>query len=455
MTARRPEDPARRTAYDVVVAVEVDNAYANLLLPRLLRERALNARDAAFATELAYGTLRWAGVLDDVIATGSKRPVAALDPQVRAVLRMGAYQLLHMRVAAHAAVHATVDLARAVAGEKVVSFVNAVLRRVGEHDWPSWVQRLAPQDAVGRLAFEHGQPTWIAAAFADALGDDVDELGRALAEDRPVTHLVARPGRISRDELLAQAPPGATAGPWSPYAVRLAGGDPAAIAAVREGAAAVQDEGSQLVAIALTRAMEPAAEERWLDMCAGPGGKAALLAALLPDGGRLLAADRQPHRARLVRSALVGRAATVVVADGTVPAWAPQSFSRALVDAPCTGLGALRRRPEVRWRRRPEDVAQLVELQQRLLTAAVDAVREGGVVAYVTCSPLQAETRQVVDRVLAGRSDVELVDARGCLPGMPDLGAGPDVQLWPHRHGTDAMYLALLRRSSARADPSP
>jgi 16S rRNA (cytosine967-C5)-methyltransferase len=461
VTQRRATDPARRTAYDVVVAVDVDNAYANLLLPRLLRERALQQRDAAFATELCYGTLRWGGVLDEVIAAGSNRPVETLDPQVRAVLRMGAYQLLHMRVAAHGAVHATVDLARAVAGEKVVRFVNAVLRRVGERDWVDWVDRLAPDDELGRLAFEHGQPRWIVAAFADALDHDVPELRRALEEDRPVTHLVARPRRISREELLAQAPAGATAGPWSPYAVRLAGGDPASLAAVRQGAAAVQDEGSQLVALALARAATdmPSGDqddERWLDVCAGPGGKAALLADLLPDRGRLLAADRQPHRARLVRNVLAGtERAAVVVSDGTRPAWRPSAFDRVLVDAPCTGLGALRRRPEVRWRRQPEDLAPLVELQRQLLAAAAQAVRPGGLLAYVTCSPHRAETSEVVTHVLAANAGLRRVDARDHLPGVPDLGSGPDVQLWPHRHGTDAMYLALLQRSSAPGEPGP
>jgi 16S rRNA (cytosine967-C5)-methyltransferase len=452
---------ARRTAYDVVVAVDVDAAYANLLLPRLLRERALSPRDAAFATELTYGTLRWSGVLDAVIAAGSNRPVADLDPQVRAVLRLGAYQLQHMRVADHAAVYASVDLARAVAGEKVVRFVNAVLRRVSERDWQAWVARLAPDDDIGRLAFEHGQPRWVVAAFAAALGDDLDEVRAALAEDRPVTHLVARPGRISRDDLLAQAPAGATAGPWSPYAVRLAGGDPAAMAAVREGAAAVQDEGSQLMALALSRidradSRQPGRDERWLDTCAGPGGKAALLAGLLPSGGRLLAADVQPHRARLVEQALAGNpGVAVVVADGTRPAWRERAFDRVLVDAPCTGLGALRRRPEVRWRRRPEDLPKLVNLQRQLLHAAADAVRPGGVIAYVTCSPHPAETREVVSAILATRSELDWLDAREHLPDVPDLGAGPDVQLWPHRHGTDAMYLALLRRSSHLSKPSP
>jgi 16S rRNA (cytosine967-C5)-methyltransferase len=446
VTTRRPApDPARRTAYDVVLAVDVDGAYANLLLPRLLRERSVDERDAAFATELTYGTLRWAGVLDEIVAAGARRPADSLDPPVRAVLRLGAYQLLHLRVAQHGAVHATVDLARAVAGEKVVGLVNAVLRRVAERDWPGWVDRLAPGDDIGRLAFEHAQPRWIVTALSEALGGDIDELRAALAEDRPVTHLVARPGRISRDELVAESPPGATAGPWSPYAVRLAGGNPASLAAVRDGAAAVQDEGSQLVALALTRVAVGSPDLRWLDICAGPGGKSALLAGLLPSGGRLVAADVSPHRARLVHAALRGAAGSAVVADGTVPAWAPGEFDRVLVDAPCTGLGALRRRPEVRWRRRPDDVPQLVDLQRRLLRSAVDAVRPGGVVAYVTCSPHPAETHEVVEHVMAEAPHLSRLDARDYLPGIPQLGAGPDVQLWPHRHGTDAMYLALLR----------
>jgi 16S rRNA (cytosine967-C5)-methyltransferase len=437
VSSRRPVDKARRTAYDVVLAVDVDDAYANLLLPRLLTERGLSGRDAAFATELAYGTLRWSGVLDDIVAAGARRPADALDPPVRAVLRLGAYQLLHMRVADHAAVHASVELARSVAGEKVVRFVNAVLRRVSECDWWAWVERLAPADRLARIGFEHGQPPWIVAAFEEALGGDEQELRAALAEDRPVTHLVARPGRVDRDDLLGQAPDGATAGPWSPYAVRLAGGDPATIPAVRAGAAAVQDEGSQLVALALARAELDGADRNWLDVCAGPGGKSALLAGLLPSSGRLLAADLQPHRARLVRAAVGAAPGVVVVADGTAPAWAAGRFDRVLVDAPCTGLGALRRRPE--------DVPRLVALQRRLLTAAVSSARPGGLVAYVTCSPHPAETRAVVESVRAGDVPVDWVDARPLMAGLPLLGAGPDLQLWPHRHGTDAMYLALLR----------
>jgi len=334
-----------------------------------------------------------------------------------------------------------------------VGLVNAVLRKVATASWSDWTKRLAPADEIGATAFAHGYPRWVAAAISEALGDDAGELAAALSEDRPVTHLVARPGRITRDELLAESPPGATAGPWSPYAVRLAGGNPATLPAVRAGKAAVQDEGSQLVTLALTRVPVEPPDTRWLDTCAGPGGKSALLAGLMPDGGRLLAGEVSPARARLVRSALADAAGTVIVADGSTPAWRPAVFDRVLVDAPCTGLGALRRRPEVRWRRQPGDVQGLVELQRRLLGAAIDAVRPGGVVAYVTCSPHLAETRGVVDHVQARLPHVSRLDAREFLAGVPQLGTGPDVQLWPHRHGTDAMYLALLR-SGYRSEPS-
>jgi 16S rRNA (cytosine967-C5)-methyltransferase len=438
-------DPARQTSYDVVLAVDESAAFANLLLPRLLNDRNLPAQDAAFATELTYGTLRWQGVLDEVIAAAARRSVTALDPPVRAVLRLGAYQLLHMRVPSHAAVDSSVNLARDVAGHRVTGLVNAVLRAIAKQDFAAWVEQVGPSDDLGRLAFSSGYPRWIATAFLDALGGGFNELRVALQPHRPVTHLVARPGRVSRDDLAAVAGPSAEAGPWSPYAVRLTGGgDPANLAPVRDGRAAVQDEGSQLVALALARATAQGGERAWLDMCAGPGGKASLLAGLRPADVALVAADLRPHRARLVADALVGTGAITVVADGTRPAWPPGAFDRVLLDAPCTGLGALRRRPEVRWRRREQDVERLHALQVALLRSAAEAVRPGGLIAYVTCSPHLRETRDVVDTVLADTPRLRREDARPLIGPVPDLGDGPDVQLWPHRHGTDAMYLALL-----------
>jgi 16S rRNA (cytosine967-C5)-methyltransferase len=216
---------------------------------------------------------------------------------------------------------------------------------------------------------------------------------------------------------------------------------------VRSGAAGVQDEGSQLAALALTRVPLDGPDAAWLDLCAGPGGKAALLAAVRPPGVTLAAADRAPHRAELVRQALTGRDdVEVLVADGREPPWPEASFDRVLLDAPCTGLGALRRRPEVRWRRTADDVASLVTLQTELLDSALRSVRVGGIVAYVTCSPHTAETVGVVEAIV-GRGDVEVVPVAPLFPEVPDMARGDFGQLWPHRHGTDAMFLALLRRT--------
>jgi 16S rRNA (cytosine967-C5)-methyltransferase len=451
---RRPRpDAPRLAAYDLLRAVDERDAYANLVLPALLTERGLDGRDAAFSTELGYGTLRGRGTYDAVLAACSDRPLHLLDPPVLDVARLGAHQLLAMRVPSHAAVSATVELGRAVLGEGRAKFVNAVLRRVGAQDLGAWVAQVAPAydvDPVGHLAVGHSHPRWVVSAFLDALGGSLEEVAALLAADNvgPAVSLVARPGRAEVGELLAA---GAEPGRWSPVAATLPGGDPGDLLAVRQGRAAVQDEGSQLVALALAAAPLDGRDERWLDLCAGPGGKAGLLAALgAGRGARLLATELAPHRATLVRRA-VGRDADVVVADGRTPPWRPGGFDRVLVDAPCTGLGALRRRPEARWRRGPEDVAPLGALQRGLLASAVDAVRPGGLVAYVTCSPHLAETRTVVADVIRRRGDLQPVDARPFLPGVPDLGPGPEVQLWPHRHGTDAMFLALLRRSDGEA----
>jgi 16S rRNA (cytosine967-C5)-methyltransferase len=444
-------DPARRVAYETLAAVHRDDGYANLVLPRLIAEFHLAGRDAAFATELAYGTLRLIGSLDAVIAASADRAVDRIDPPTRDALRLGAYQLLHMRVPAHAATSTTVDLVRAVA-PGAIGFANAVLRRIAALDWPAWIAELAPDGGAERSAFVHAHPPWVVRAFGDALGRAADDLEALLAADNtpaPV-HLCARPGRITAAELAEQT--GGTVGPFGAYAVHLPAGSPGDHRAVARGLAHVQDEGSQLVAAALAAAPldGPLAgpDERWLDLCAGPGGKAALLGALAAQrGARVTAVEVAPHRARLVEGAVRGLPVDVVCEDGRELDAEP--FDRVLVDAPCTGLGALRRRPEARWRRRPGDLPPLTRLQRELLSAALRLTRPGGLVAYVTCSPHVAETRVTVTETCRRTAvDVDLVDARPLLPGVPGLGSGPTVQLWPHRHGTDAMFLALLRRTS-------
>jgi 16S rRNA (cytosine967-C5)-methyltransferase len=450
-------------AFEALRAVDERDAYANLVLPPLLRKAReknpdFDARDAALATELVYGTLRRQGTYDAVIAACTDRPLREIDPPVLDVLALGAHQLLGTRIPTHAAVSASVELARVVLGDGRAKFVNAVLRRISRDELGTWLERVAPpydEDPEDHLAVVHSHPRWVVSALWDALGGGRAAIEALLEADneRPEVTLVARPGRSGTAELLERE--SARPGRWSPYAVRLAeGGEPGAVPAVRDGRAGVQDEGSQLVAIALANAPLEGPDSRWLDGCAGPGGKAALLAALAAGrGASLLAAEKQPHRAGLVARALAGNPGPyqVITADGTRPPWRPGSFDRVLVDVPCSGLGALRRRPEARWRRRPEDLDGFAPLQRALLREALAAVRVGGVVGYATCSPHLAETRVVVDDVLRGRGGpapaAERIDARPLMPGVPELGEGPDVQLWPHLHGTDAMYLALLRRT--------
>ncbi|MFT3715257.1 MAG: transcription antitermination factor NusB [Gordonia sp. (in: high G+C Gram-positive bacteria)] len=448
-------DPARTVARDVLRAVRERDAYANLLLPQLLRERRITGRDAALATELTYGTARSAGMLDQVIAAAAGRPATEIDGTLLDVLRLGAYQLLRTRIGAHAAVSTSVDLVRSENGMGPAGFVNAVLRKVSQKSEQLWIDQLAPpitDDLIGHLAFAYAHPRWIAEVFSDALGGRAGELQAALAADdeRPIVHLVARPGQITAEELALIS--GGDMGRWSPYCVYLPEGDPGKLDAVREGFAGVQDEGSQLVALTVERAaLDGDDTGRWLDLCAGPGGKAALLGSLADLAGATLdAVEISEHRAELISKVVDGLPVTVHVADGRDSGLEP-GYDRILVDAPCSGLGSLRRRPEARWRRSPGDVPELVELQKQLLSEALRLVRPGGVVVYSTCSPHPAETTEVIESVLAEHPEVTQVDARpfaaGDLIDPETLGTGPHVQLWPHRQDTDAMFLAVLRRS--------
>jgi 16S rRNA (cytosine967-C5)-methyltransferase len=467
----RRAEPTRFAAYTLLRAVD-DGSYANLEMPAILRRHRLEGRDAAFATELAFGTIRWQGFYDAVIAEAAGRPTDRIDPQVLDVLRLGVHQLLGMRVPTHAAVDQTVGLAKVVAGAGASGFVNAVMRRTSERSIEEWRDAVVPEGGgADALAVRHSHPQWVVTALRAALlghgratSATVDaELAALLTADNepPQVHVVARPGLTSVDELCRYDD--VEPSPISPIGIVLGSGDPGLIPEVRDGRAAVQDEGSQLVALALAAADVPGdLPRRWLDLCAGPGGKAGVLGALaVRSGADLTAVEVTPHRADLVRNTLraltrhaktLGRHIEVRTADGRVLGEdEPAAYGRVLVDAPCTGLGALRRRPEARWRRRPSDIAELAPLQRALLTSALDAVAPGGVVAYATCSPHVAETRFVVSDVLKRRHDVEVVDARPLFTDavgrlLDGLGDGPYVQLWPHVHGTDAMFFALLRK---------
>jgi len=429
--------------------VNGDGAYANLAMPALLRERRLTGRDAAFATELLAGTCRWQGSYDTIIVAAAGRPLKEFQPAVVDLLRLGAHQILAMRVPTPAAVAAGVDLAAATVGERVTGLVNAVLRRIAERNLDEWLDQLSEGlDDHDRLALRTAHPRWIVDAYAELL--EPSELEQALAANNhsPAISLAVRPGLAEVDDLVRA---GAQPSGYSPFAARWHG-DPAELALVRDGRVGVQDEGSQLVTWALTKV--DAAPGWWLDLCAGPGGKSALLAGLARlDGSKLLAVDVAPHRALLVAAALRAYSGdrsvpTVVVADGTQPGWRFDTFVRVLADVPCTGLGALRRRPESRWRRGPADVEQLHPLQLALLASAIDSAAPGGIIGYVTCSPHRRETTDVLSETLAVRGDVEVIPATQLLPEVPDAALGPYLQLWPHRHGTDAMFAAYLRKTA-------
>ena len=471
----RRADPARLVAFEVLRAVASEDAYANLVLPARIRHHGLDKRDAGFATELSYGALRGQGTYDAVLARCVDRPLDQLDPAILDALRIGAHQLLAMRVPAHAALDQTVGLARAVIGAGPSALINAVLRKVSANTLEEWLELLLSDetDETRIASIRYAHPEWIVRALRQSLvahGRPVAEINELLEADNaaPVVNLVALPGLGSLDEALDG---GATAGELVEGSALSSGGDLGRLASVREGSTRVQDVGSQLVARAMAAVDlaaagvagggvdtdgETAGGEKWLDLCAGPGGKAALLGALARQhGATLLANEPAPHRAKLVRQALAAvphEVWHVRTGDGReVGTEMAGTFDRVLVDVPCSGLGALRRRPESRWRRTPKDLADLGPLQRELLKSALDAVRPGGVVAYVTCSPHPAETTAVVTDALRKRDDLELLDAGAALdkvslPGHLEAGHELTAQLWPHVHRTDAMFLALIHK---------
>lgn len=452
------------------MAVDTRAAYANLLLPSLLRERGLSGRDAAFATDLTYTSLRWRGLADAVVEHAAGRAVSAIDVHARNVLRLATTSWLVHETAPHAVVATAVDLARAIgADRRGQGFVNAVLRRVTERSATAWRELLAETRTSTRdLAVAYSHPEWIVDALREALimcGRDPADITALLEADNAAVAatLAARPHLCDVTELLTEE--GAQLGRWASTAVHLAGGDPGRIAAVREHRAGVQDEGSQLVALIAAGLRVEGQDSRWLDACAGPGGKAAMLAALAAErGARVTAVEPQAHRAELVRTTLKQLTnVDVVTADSTQlgeQSWYHDAmFDRVLVDVPCSGLGALRRRPDLRWHRQQRDVADIGSLQEALLRAAAVAVRPGGILAYSTCSPHVAETVVVTTRAVRALAaqGVHLVhvDLSMELDQVPRIhGAAlsasnlnrASLQLWPDVHGTDAMYLTAWRR---------
>ena len=444
---------ARSAALDVLIAVSKDDAYANILLPTRIAAAHLDGRDAGLATELCNGTLRGRDFYRAVIGQCTDREISKIHPVVLSVLEMGVHQHVAMRVSTHALVNESVNLVKASGMSAASGFTNAVMRRVTERSLEQWQQKVTENliDETDRTAVLNSHPAWIVRALSTALNADnrPNELGPLLAADNSPGPLGIIDLRNDGEALHSLEP-----ARFSPLGFHLVdSGNPNSITTPAQGRIRVQDEGSQLAALMLAEVPVSADSKEWLDMCAAPGGKSAVLAwAAENKGAHLTSNELNAIRLPLVKNSLAPWPnLTITNVDGREFGKRESRFSRILVDAPCTGLGALRRRPEARWRKTPADVAQLTGLQEELLLSAIDTLEPGGVVAYVTCSPHIAETRGVVSSALKKRPTMNEIDARDVLRSIVrnpiDItGDALSVQLWPHAHGTDAMFIALMRK---------
>lgn len=442
---RKPRpDAARVLAFEVLTLVNRSDAYANLLLPKALSESTLELRDRAFITELVYGTLRMQGRHDWMLAQVSDREWDSVDPGIVDISRLGVHQLMEMRVPAHAAVSATVELARKILGESRATYVNALLRRVSKWTLDEWATSISSvEDRNERLSIAYSHPEWIVSAYFDLLREEEEVVAALAANNVPASPtLVSWPGRSTQADLLAL---GGEATKYSPYGATSIS-IPGEIDLIRTRKAGIQDEGSQLVGSVFADASK--GKDDWLDLCAGPGGKAALVSSLAHAlGKKFVANEISAARANLVQQVVAG--GEVWIGDGREISEHGRTFGAVLADVPCTGIGALRRRPEVRWRRKPSDLAGLSQLQKELLDSAIDVAEVGGIIGYATCSPHLAETKVQVSSALRRRSDIRQVSIEPYLPtNLENAVANGSMQLWTHRHGTDAMFLTLFERIS-------
>jgi 16S rRNA (cytosine967-C5)-methyltransferase len=421
---------ARAVALDVIRRVCDEGAYSNIALRRTLDRAGLSSRDAAFATELTYGTLRRRLALDHALAPLLERPIDTAPKAARSLLRLGAYQLLFTRVPPHAAVAESVELAES----RQRGFVNAVLRRLSATP-PRWPEG----DRAEEVAVRTGLAPWAVDELRRLLGDEAEAAALALGEPGATT-LRVNQCRTSMDDLeraLEEAGVETHRGGIHPGSLVLSAGSPTRLPGFEEGWFTVQDQASAFVVDALA----PEAGERVLDVCAGPGGKAGQIACAVGEDGRLVAADAAPARLGLVRSTLerLGLDAELLVQDARRPA-VRRSFDRVLVDAPCSGLGSARRRPELLWRATREQLSPLARLQVAIVGGAAELLRPGGLLVYSVCTFPRAETDAACDAIVRHRADLEPADLTG-----PD-GPAPRIRLWPHLHGCDAMFLAGFRR---------
>ena len=434
-------DASRLLAFDLLTEVNRNEGYSNLLLPQALNASKLEERDRSLVTELLYGTIRMQGKHDWVLAQISDRPWSEVDPGIVDICRLGVHQIHEMRIPDHAAVAATVEVARKRIGESKASFVNALLRSVTRKSMEDWFSPLESiTDPVERLAIQYSHPEWIVSAYYDLLKSwEEVEAALKINNEAATPTLVSWPGNSTQQDLINV---GGEPTQFSPYGAHWKG-NPGALDLIKSRKIGVQDEGSQLVAEVFAKAAQGTS---WLDMCAGPGGKAALLSSIARTRGITFTANEiSAARAELVSQVVHGD--RVLVSDGRTIGSLTEKFDAILIDAPCTGLGALRRRPEVRWRRTLQDLRALTQLQRELVESAIQALEPGGVLGYATCSPHLAETSIQIADIKKHHPDLQLIPIDEYLPANLD-GATRDgaMSLWTHKHGTDAMYLALFRK---------
>ena len=443
-TFKSPKPEASRLlAFDLLTEVNRNEGYSNLLLPQALNSSKLDERDKSLVTELLYGTIRMQGKHDWVLAHISDRPWTEVDPGIVDICRMGVHQIHEMRIPDHAAVASTVEVARKRLGESKASFVNALLRNVTRKSQEDWFLPLsAISDPVERMSIQYSHPEWIVSAYYDLL-KNWDEVEQALAinNEAATPTLVSWPGLSTIDDLKSIGGEPTT---FSPYGAHWKG-NPGALDLIKARKIGVQDEGSQLVASVFAAA---SAGTNWLDMCAGPGGKAALLSNIAREKKIVFTANEvSAVRADLVRQVVNGD--RVLVGDGREIGNLEEKFDAILIDAPCTGLGALRRRPEVRWRRNLQDLRELTQLQRELIDSGIKALTVGGILGYATCSPHLAETTIQVSDLKRKHGNMEQIDVSPYLPdNLENSERDHAMALWTHRTGTDAMFLALFKKVS-------
>ncbi|CAN2197991.1 Sun tRNA and rRNA cytosine-C5-methylases [Candidatus Nanopelagicaceae bacterium] len=441
-SAPRP-DASRLLAFDILHEVNRNGGYSNLLLPKALAQSSLDERDRGFTTELVYGTLRMQGRHDWILGQASDRPWAEVDPALVDVARLGAHQLFEMRVPTHAAVSATVELGRKVLGESKASFLNAILRKISQKSLDDYVTDISNiKDDFERLEILHSHPQWIISAYMDQLGS-IEEVEKLLIANNiaPRPTLVSWPGLSSQEDLVDL---GATPTRYSPYGA-VYDGSPASLDLVISRNAGVQDEGSQLVADVFAQVSRD--QSSWLDLCAGPGGKAALLSAIAKSENIDFSANEISEvRAKLVRQVVHGASVTSI--DAREIYSLGKTYGAILADVPCTGLGALRRRPEVRWRRTVADLKSLVVLQSEIIDSAIQVLEPGGIFGYATCSPHLSETRIAVSEALKRHPQMEAIDVSPYLHSDLKNSAVSrgNMTLWTHLHNTDAMFLSVMRK---------